>query len=154
SISPTGSFTVDPSVASFTVSTDPSGIAGGSTCNGSVLIAAASGVRTIPVTFVVSAVTVTPSLTATPSNLLFTAPAAGVAPSEQALAVTATVNTTATIQTSELSCSSTTWLTVSPNGSFNAGPTSTAVTVSVNQSGLLAGSLCRGLVTLTGNSNK
>jgi len=148
SISPTGSFTAGTDPTTFSVSTDPTGLTAGTTCNGSVLITAASGVRTVPITLTVTTPSVS-SLAVTPSNLLFTAPAGRTAPASQFLSVVAPASISATIQLSEQSCADSAWLSVSPGASFTPGPAGTTIAVSVDQSGLLAGSLCRGTLTIT-----
>ena len=145
-LSPTGSFTASLANTTFTVSVNQSGMTAGTTCNGTISIVAASGTQTVPVTL--SLVYVPPAvLTLGPSAFTFSAVAGGAAPAPQTLTVTASYDTSATAQVSEQSCANRNWLTVSPTGSFAVGPASTNFTVSVNQSGIAAGT-CSGTILI------
>src|ERR1019366_4060837 len=145
-LSPTGSFTASPANTNFTVSVNQSGMTAGTTCNGTISIVAASGTQTVPVTL--SLVYVPPAvLTLGPSAFTFSAVAGGAAPAPPTLTVTASYDTSATAQVSEQSCANRNWLTVSPTGSFAVGPASTNFTVSVNQSGIAAGT-CSGTILI------
>ena len=151
SLSPTGIFTAGVSNANFTVSVNPSGIAGGTTCTGTISMTTAFGTETASVTLSVTGLT-TSTLTLSTNALTFSATAGGAAPPPLTVGVTAPTYTNATAQVSEQSCTSTTWLTVSPSGTFLAGPVSTTLAVSVNQTGLAVGLLCTGLITVSTNA--
>src|ERR1035441_4549864 len=150
-LSPTGSFTAGPSNTNFTVSVNPSGIASGATCSGTISMTAASVTQTANVTLNVTGLTAA-GLTLSPSAFTFSAVAGGAAPASQTLTVTAQTNTSATAQVSEQSCTNSNWLTLSPTGSFTAGPSNTNFTVSVNPSGIASGATCSGTISMTAAS--
>jgi uncharacterized protein (TIGR03437 family) len=107
---------------------------------------------TYPVVFVVNGGTSTGPLTLSTSGLTFNATASGNLPASQALTVTATNQTNASVSVSEQNCTNFTWLTIAPSGSFLASTSNSNFSVSVNQSGIQAGSTCSGTVTFTTSS--
>ena len=149
-VSPMGSFTASPTNTNFAVSVDQSGIAAG-TCSGTISIIAASGVQMVPVTLNVTSAA-SAQLTFNVSDFPFFTVAGGAAPAPQTLTVTAQTNTSATAQASEQSCTNSSWLTLSPTGSFTASPANTNFTVSVNQSGFAAGTICTGTIAIVSSS--
>ncbi len=150
-LSPTGSFIAGTSSTNFTISVNPSGIAGGTTCTGTISMSTTTGTETATVTLTVTGVTVT-SLTVSTSTLTFNATAGGATPPSLPLTVTAPAYTNATIQITEQTCASINWLTVSPSGTFLAGPTITTLAVSVNQAGLSVNNVCTGTITISASS--
>jgi trimeric autotransporter adhesin len=150
-LTPTGTFTAGPSNTSFTVSINPSGLAAGTTCSGTISMTAASVTQTASVTLNVTSSTTT-GLTLSSSAFAFNVVAGGAAPASQTLTVTAGSNTSATAQVSEQSCTTSTWLTISPTGNFTASPSNTNFTISVNPTGLTAGTTCTGTISMTAAS--
>src|ERR1017187_9970287 len=94
-----GSFTDSSTNTNFAVSVDQSGIAAG-TCSGTILIIAASGVRTVFVTLNVTSAA-SAQLTFNVSDFPFFTVAGGAAPAPQTLTVTAQTSTSATAQAAE-----------------------------------------------------
>ncbi|MCU1235759.1 MAG: hypothetical protein JWP63_3726, partial [Candidatus Solibacter sp.] len=150
-LSPSGSFTAGQTNTNFTISINLTGLAGGTTCSGTISLAAGSSTQNVPVTLNVANST-TGTLAFSPTAVTFNASASGAAPPSQTLTVTAPTFTSATAQVSKQSCTSSNWLTLSPTGSFIAGPTTTNFSVSVNQSGLAAGTTCSGTISMTAGS--
>lgn len=150
-LSPTGSFTAGASGTNFTVTANPSGIAGGTTCNGTITMTTANGIQTASVTLNVTSLSIT-GLTVSTNALSFSATPGGAAPPSLTFNVIAPSNVSATIQVTEQTCASVNWLNVSPSGTFLAGPATTTVTVSVNQAGFSVGNLCTGTITVGASS--
>uniref|UniRef100_Q024U3 BACON domain-containing protein n=1 Tax=Solibacter usitatus (strain Ellin6076) TaxID=234267 RepID=Q024U3_SOLUE len=146
-ISPSGSFTAGSNGTSFTVSVDPTGIASGTKCSGVITMSAASGVRSTTVTLIV-ADALSATLTFNVSAISFNAVAGGANPAAQTLTVAAPTTLTATAQAAASTCADTNWLALTPTGSFTASPTNTNFKVSVNQSGLAAGTTCTGTISM------
>jgi hypothetical protein len=117
-LSPSGGFTAGPNTVYFTVAVNQSGLQTGTSCSATITITAGSVTQTVPVTLNVISQYSAP-LTVTPASLTFTA-TGGAAPAAQTLTVTAAFDTPATAQVSAQSCNST-WLSISPTGSFTAG---------------------------------
>src|SRR5207245_5013471 len=90
-------------------------------------------------------------LTVTPTSLTCSAVTGGAAPAAQTLTGTAALDTPATAQVSGLSCNST-WLTISPTGSFTAGSSGTFFTISVDPTGLASGTKCSGVISMSAAS--
>jgi trimeric autotransporter adhesin len=86
------------------------------------------------------------------SSFTFNAYAGGATPASQTLTVTAPSTVSASAQASQQNCTGSNWLTLSPSGSFTAGTTGTAFTISVNPSGLTAGTACTGSISITAAS--
>ena len=149
-LSPKGTFTASQAATNFTVSVDQTGITAGTTCSGTISMTAGGSTQTVSVTLNVAATA--SALTLSSSALTFNAVAAASAPATQQLTVTSPASTSATAQTSEQSCASSNWLTLSPKGSFTASQTSTAFTVSVDQTGIAAGTSCQGTITMTSST--
>ncbi len=149
-LSPTGGFTAGPNTVNFTVTVNQAGFLGGTTCNGTITITAGSVTQTVPITLNVTAQFSAP-LTLSPTSFALSAVAGGAAPAAQTLTVTAAFDTPATAQVSALSCNST-WLTISPSGSFTAGSSGTFFTVSVDPTGLTGGTKCSGLISMSAAS--
>ena len=112
----------------------------------------AAGTETASVTLTVTGLTAS-TITLNTSALTFNAVAGGAAPPSLTVGVTAPTYTNAIAQVSEQSCTNNSWLSVSPSTTFLAGPTSTNLVVSVNQSGLtIVGTTCTGLITVSAPS--
>src|SRR6266478_3195180 len=125
---------------SVSVSVSPASLAAG-TYTGSVTLTssgASNSPKTIPVTLTVTAASL-PTLTAAPASLSFTYQTGGTTPAAQAVAVTSSGNAV-----SYTTATSATWLSATPA----SGSTPGSVSVSVNPTGLAAGSYS-GSVTLT-----
>ena len=112
--SPTGSFVAGQTASSFVVSVNQAGIAGGSTCNGTVSTVSASGVRTTTVTLTVAPATST-KLSANVGSLSFTGIVNGAPPAAQTLSITSPAVTSVTVQAMEQTCTDANWLTLSPS---------------------------------------
>ncbi len=151
SITPTGTFTASATASTFTVSVNQSGLAAGTSCAGTITFTTPSGTQTATVTLNVTT-TAGNALTLSTSTLTFNAAAGGAVPASQTLSVTAQNSINATVQVTEQSCTTATWLTISPQGSFTAGATATILTVSVNQSGIAAGTTCNGTISFQTSS--
>jgi uncharacterized protein (TIGR03437 family) len=149
-LSPTGGFTAGPNTVYFTVTANQAGFVGGTTCSGTITITAGSVTQTVPITMNVISQYSAP-LTLSPTSFAFSAVVGGAAPAAQTLTVTAAFDTPATAQVSALSCNST-WLTISPTGSFTAGSSGTFFTVSVDPTGLTGGTKCSGLISMSAAS--
>ncbi len=147
-VAPSADFTASPSPTTITVSVNPSGINAPSTCAGAVLIVAGVSTYTVPITLNVTAGAVN-SLTVSSSLFLFNAPAGSPPPNAKSLTVSAPSNISATLQVSPTTCSSANWLSVSPSGNFTAGPVGSSFSISVDQSGMIAGTLCTGTLSVT-----
>ena len=147
-LSPTGSFTATSTSTSFTISVNQSGLAAGTTCNGTVSMTVAAGTQTASVTLNVTSPT-SSGLSLSPSSFTFNAVAGGGNPASQTLTVTSLTTTNATAQVSEQSCTGSTWLTLSPTGSFTASPANSLFSVTVNPAGLTAGTTCSGTISIT-----
>jgi uncharacterized protein (TIGR03437 family) len=147
-ISPSGGFIASQTPSTFAVSVNQSGIAVGSTCNGTISTVAASGVRTVNVTMTVVSGATT-QLTANVAALTFTGVAGGAPPAPQTLSITAPTTTTASVQATEQTCTGNTWLALTPSGPFTAGPTKMDFTVTVDQSGQTPGTVCTGVISMT-----
>ena len=150
-LSPSGSFTASPSNTVFTISVNPAGIAAGTTCSGTIAIGTASVTKTATVTLSVTGPPPT-SFSVSPSAYTFSVAAGAAAPAPQTLTVTAGTLRDATAQVSQQICLNTNWLTLSPTGSFTAGPSGTVFTFSVNQAGVLAGTACKGAIVIVTDS--
>jgi len=125
---------------SVSVSVSPASLAAG-TYTGSVTLTssgASNSPKTIPVTLTVTAASL-PTLTAAPASLSFTYQTGGTTPAAQAVAVTSSGNAV-----SYTTATSATWLSATPA----SGSTPGSVSVSVNPTGLAAGSYS-GSVTIT-----
>src|SRR5208337_2204238 len=81
-------------------------------------------------------------------SFTFNAAPGAAAPPSQTLTVTALASTSASAQVAEQGCTSNSWLTISPLGSFTASQTATTFTVSVNQSGIAGGTQCTGTISM------
>ena len=147
SVSPSGTFLVGPSSTTLAVSVNQAGLTAGNVCTGTITITASSGTQTVTVTLTLIS-PLTSVLTVSPSALTFNAVAGGAAPASQTLAVTAYFDTNATAQITEGSCADKTWLTLSPTGAFTATDTPSNFTVSVNPSGIAAGTTCTGSIVI------
>ncbi len=126
----------------FTVAVNGAQLTPG-TYTGSVVITsvgASNSSLTIPVTLTVSAQT----LAASPNSLTFNAAVQGTVPASQSVNITSTSGTPVAFTTSSTTASGGGWLTVTPA----TGTTPQAITVTVNQSGLNAGTYT-GTVTVT-----
>jgi uncharacterized protein (TIGR03437 family) len=149
--------TATTSANTLTISTNPSGQATG-VYSGTVPITVGGGTtypNTLyyPVVLVVNGGTTssTGPLTLSTTSIPFTN-VTGVL--SNTLDVSASSTTTFTATTSEQSCG-TNWLTISPGGTLSATNTSaTAITVSVNPSGISNGTTCNGSVLLTTSSSQ
>jgi hypothetical protein len=130
---------------SLSVSVNPSGLAAG-TYTGNVTVTssgAANSPKTVPVTLTVTAAP-SPSMTASPLSLSFSYQSGGVTPAGQ------TVNVTSSSALSYTAATSAGWLSVTPA----SGNTPGSLSVSVNPSGLAAGTYTGTLtVTAPGASN-
>lgn len=103
----------------------------------------------VPVVLVVSGVTNTSGLTLSESSMTFAAQVGGSAPATQALTVSSSpAGTPFSATISVTSPAGGTWLSIAPSG--NNLSTNQSLTVSVNQSGLAAGSYA-GTIVLTAN---
>ncbi len=123
----------------LSVSVNPSGLAAG-TYMGNVTITsggASNSPKTVPVTFTVTAAS-TPSLTVSPLSVSFSYQTGGASPAAQ------TVNLSSTSTLSYTASASPGWLSVTPG----SGSTPGSLSVSVNPSGLAAGTYT-GTVTVT-----
>ena len=150
---PTGTFTVSQTNTSFLVAVNQTGMAGNIVCTGTISMIAASGTQTVTVTLNVSAApTPAAQLTFSSTSFTFNAAAGGVAPAAQTLAVTAQSSVAVTVHVSEQSCTNSNWLNVFPTDSFTASQTNTYFTLSVNQSGLVAATVCNGTISMTAAS--
>lgn len=147
-LSPTGNFTAGTSNSNFTVSVSQSGLTAGTTCTGTISMTTAGGAQTATVTLNVTAPTVS-GLTLSSSALTFNAAAGGAAPASQTLTVTAQTNTSATASVSEGTCTTVSWLSLSPTGSFTAGLLNANFTVSVNPTGIAGGTTCTGTISMS-----
>ena len=132
SITPTGNLTTNQTV---TVSVAPGALSAG-TYNGSIRVSANRNTTSIPVSLVLTSSPPPPTLTVSPTSLVFDATANGSAPATQALSVTATA-TTAFSATATGTSAGTTWLSVSPSGAGLS--TNATLTVSASQGTLAAG---------------
>jgi uncharacterized protein (TIGR03382 family) len=136
-VTPAGSSLSAGISATPAVSVDQTGLAAG-TYNGTILIAdpaASNTPQTVLVSFVVSA---TPTIGFSPPSLTFNAPQGGAPPPSQQLTITNSGSGTLTWTAT----GSDPWITtISPaSGALSAGSSTTPpITVSVNQTGLLAG---------------
>ena len=148
SISPTGSFVAGQTASSFVVSVNQAGIPGGSTCNGTVSTVSASGVRTTTVSLTVAPATST-KLSANVGSLSFTGIVNGAPPAAQTLSITSPAVTSATVQATEQTCTDANWLTLTPGGTFTAGPTKKDFQVTVDQTGQTPGTVCTGAIAMT-----
>ena len=147
-VSPSTTFLAGPTSTNLVVSVNQSGLTiVGTTCTGLITVSATSGTQTVLVTMTIISAP-TSVLTVSPSSLTFNAVAGAAAPASQTLAVTAYFDTTATAQVTEQSCANSAWLTLSPNGTFTANATATNFTVSVNPSGIAAGTTCTGAIVI------
>lgn len=136
SVSPSGTLTTP---RTLTVSANPSGLAAG-TYSGTInLRYGEQNTQRVPVTFKVSAVTRT--LTVSPTSLTFSAAAGGASPASKTISLTATPNTSFTA-----SVSGAAWLSVSPS----SGTTPATLTVTARVTGLAAGTFT-GNILVTGN---
>lgn len=152
-LSPTGSFTASQTNSSFAVSASQSGFPAGTECTGTISMTTATGTQTVPVTlYVTIPVSTLGQLTFSTTGFSFNAVAGGAAPGSQTLTVTAQSTISATLTVTEQSCTSSNWLTVSPSSAFTASQTGTIFTISVSQSGIAAGTLCNGTISMTANS--
>jgi hypothetical protein len=133
------------------VSVNQSGIAGGTTCTGTISMTTATGTQTATVTLNVSGLNIT-GLTVSTTALTFSAVPGGAAPPSLTFTVMAPSYVNASVQVTEQTCAGINWLSVSPSGTFLAGPASTTFTVSVNQTGLSVGNLCTGAITIAASS--
>jgi hypothetical protein len=127
------------------VSVNPSGLAAG-TYSGNVTITASgtsNSPKTVPVTLTVTAAT--PSISASPASLSFSFQTGGATPAPQTL----TVSSSGTAFTYSIATSAS-WLMASPS----SGTTPGSVSVSVNPSGLAAGTYNGNVsITASGTSN-
>jgi trimeric autotransporter adhesin len=103
------------------------------------------------VTLTVTSGTALP-LTLSSTALSFNAAPGGAPPASQTLTVTAQSSVSASAQPLEQSCLATNWLTLSPTGNITASPANTNLTVSVDQTGIAAGTTCTGSISLTTDS--
>ena len=129
----------------FTVSANGAQLAPG-TYNGSVVITAVGATNstvTIPVTLTITAQT----LAVTPATLTFNGTVQGAAPATQSINVTSTSGSAVTFTATATTSGGGNFLTVTPA----TGTTPQAVTVSVNQNGLAAGTYT-GSVTITSSA--
>jgi uncharacterized protein (TIGR03437 family) len=101
---------------------------------------------------VTAATTPLGQLTFSVSGFSFNANAGGTAPASQALTVTSQSAASATAEASEQTCTSSNWLTLSPTGSFQASQSATNFVISVNQSGIAAGTICNGMLLMSTSS--
>jgi len=139
----------------MTLTASPTGLATGAYA-GAVTVTSSTypnSPLTYPVVFIVNGGTSAGPLTLSSSGLTFNATPGGSLPASQTLTVTAASSVTASVVVSEQNCATATWLTISPAGTFTASTTATPFTVSVNQSGVTAGSTCSGTLTFTSGSN-
>jgi len=123
------------------VSVNPSALAAG-TYTGTVTITASgasNSPKTVAITLTVTAPAVLPTLSTSPASLSFSYQIGGSTPSAQPVSVTSSGNAV-----SFTAAASTTWLGVTPS----SGSTGSSVSVSVNPSGLAAGTYS-GSVTIT-----
>ena len=88
-------------------------------------------------------------LTVSPASMTFSATVGGNVPASQNLIVSVPRSTPFTANTSEQSCASSNWLTISPSGSMTATLDTTNILVSVNPSGIAGGTTCNGTISLT-----
>ena len=109
-----------------------------------------SSTQTVGVTFNVGLTA--SALTLSSFSTIFNAVAGAGCQATQQLTVTSPASASATAQTSEQSCASSNWLVLSPKGSFTASQASTAFTVSVDQTGIAAGTTCQGTITMTSST--
>ncbi len=146
-ISPSGTFLAGPAATTVTVSVNQAGFSVGNLCMGTITVSTSSGTQTVNVSLSLIS-TPTSVLTVSPSSLTFNAAAGAAAPASQTVAVTAYFDTSATAQVTEQSCANYPWLTLSPTGTFTAGVTATNFTVTVNPSGIAAGTTCTGAIVI------
>ncbi|MEO8373204.1 MAG: hypothetical protein ABI806_28725, partial [Candidatus Solibacter sp.] len=83
------------------------------------------------------------------SSFTFTAIAGGAVPAAQTLTVTAGASVSANAQASQQTCVGSTWLSLSPTGSFSAGTVGQPFSISVDPGGLTAGTTCTGTISIT-----
>jgi len=130
SVSPSGTLYTN---QTLTVAVNSSGLSSG-TYNGTISLTSGQeenrSTQTVSVTLSVTR----PTVTVSPTSLTFNATAGGAAPASQTVSVTAS---RATAFTAAVTGSGTNWLHISPSGSLTTNRT---LTVSVNPSGLTAGS--------------
>jgi uncharacterized protein (TIGR03437 family) len=116
--------------SAFSVTVNPSGLSAGSYSGTLTVTASGAGPATIPVTLAVS--NAVPILSVSPSSLTFASIVGGSAPASQTVNVSTTNNVTASYTVTPSSAGN--WLSATATGT-----TPSAVTVSVNPSGLAAG---------------
>jgi uncharacterized protein (TIGR03437 family) len=138
----------------MTLTANPTGLATGAYA-GVVTVTAGypNSPFSYPVVFVVNGGTSTGPLTLSTSGMTFNATANGNVPVSQTLTVTATNPTNVTVSVSEQSCTNVNWLSIAPSGGFTASTSNSNFSVSVNQSGITAGSTCGGTITFASGTS-
>ncbi|MGA3016140.1 MAG: hypothetical protein ABSF62_03405 [Bryobacteraceae bacterium] len=138
-IAPSGSFNATTSGSIFSVSANQSGIAGGTTCGGTITFTTASSTQTVSVSMVVASNGTSGNVTVTPSGpLSFSYTVGGSNPATQTLNIVNTASGTAATSftvTSSTATSSPNWLTTSAVSTVS---TPYSLVVTANPNGLAA----------------